>query len=997
MAALIRCGIQINRNIGHILKNNVKQMQCLKTKEQLCRNFQRFAASLAESRKEKMMIQVHKKIDYNLGVSSDLFKSVYSSLENMDSVTEHDVGLLLFICNIGPFDAPTEKRLALVDEIWSKLDELGIKPTAKLYNGKLRTYISNKKLFDPLQELMNMKALGINPDKITYGLLVEGFCQKGDIAGAHTVLQAMQAAELPLSVHNFNSFITGHLIAGSYEEATKVLDILRNQGLLPNSDTFLRFAQYYAEKGDFDSVMKYINEAYNLGVPLDQNMLLDLYRLMVISGHSSSAEQMLKFISERGLFNSLSIQKSCQLMAEGFIDAAFQIFMTTPNVEEGKLMSNTGNFLLKAMIINGQSAQEIMNIADRIVEIAPKALSHRNTLLYAYRDGRTDLAMDFLDIMRSKNYQIKPAYPLPAICGFKKQNNKEGVLKAVQMLLDIEINEDKMENLVSCAYPALIEIGMTNDEILSTYKNHEKLLKSTFISYNIVHKGFKAASQNAQNYMLDENVTEYLLNNTNLLKHYFEKEWEDVVSFLEKVQQSKVSQLKKCLVTGEIVRQYLSLHNEELTDKFLSSLIEKKIKLHSRFHNLIIVKNASSNIKKKLFKIIPPEDYGAFIPPVPRLSISFMDQLNELKTTMSQNDVEAMKLKLRELQVVGFKFDKVHLVNIVRKLLQHGDVETALKYFEEIKTKVGNKYSANLPVMFAAEYVKMNNLQAALDMINLAAEAEKETDSFLINSSIRNVLAAAPTAQDASDLHSAILKAKIVPEKELQKVHHAYVKRLSSLDDDNELINRLMKLHESFRVFPALEYVLIRFIEKKDVDRLNRIMDLGISVYGSNYFHHQLAMSFLQCGLANKAAYILQTPGLRLSQKILVDNCQYFIKSKKIDCVSALVEITKNMPVSRSAMLELLIDGYIAVGDLKKAIDSLQLFTEDIIEPPKPLLKRLIAEHKKLNVNLPEVLQAYDTKIKKTTTPKTTPKLKSPLLAQKLEAQDDPHSPETPK
>lgn len=63
---------------------------------------------------------------------------------------------------------------------------------------------------------------------------------------------------------------------------------------------------------------------------------------------------MLKVISERGLFSSVCIQKSCQLMSEGFIDAAFQIFMTTPKIEEGKLMSNTGNFLLKAMIINGQ-------------------------------------------------------------------------------------------------------------------------------------------------------------------------------------------------------------------------------------------------------------------------------------------------------------------------------------------------------------------------------------------------------------------------------------------------------------------------------------------------------------------------------------------------------------------------------------------------------------------------------------------------------------------
>ena len=47
------------------------------------------------------------------------------------------------------------------------------------------------------------------------------------------------------------------------------------------------------------------------------------------------------------------MQKSCHLVAEGFVDAAVELYIMMPKLEDGKIISNSGSFLVKSMVVNG--------------------------------------------------------------------------------------------------------------------------------------------------------------------------------------------------------------------------------------------------------------------------------------------------------------------------------------------------------------------------------------------------------------------------------------------------------------------------------------------------------------------------------------------------------------------------------------------------------------------------------------------------------------------
>ncbi|CAL1542621.1 unnamed protein product [Lymnaea stagnalis] len=1016
MAALMRCGVLRHRNLVQSLaslfpvtNNYGVKSPCL----------WRSAGTYPQLKnKDELLIQVHKKMDYNQGISTDMFQSLYSSLEKFDNLTENDMGVLLHICSIGPYDSPTANRLALVDKIWSSLDAFGVKPTTKLYNVKLKTYCANKKMFNPLDELMTMKSLGLNPDKVTYGLLVEGFCQRGDIAGANTVLEAMQSSDYLLGLNIFNSFITGHLKAGSPEEAVKVLELLRSKGLEPDSDTYLRYALHYAEEGDIDSVMKYITEADSAGVTLQQSLLLELYRVMNTSGHGNKAGQLLKHLSEGGVFRSNVVQKSCQLISEGYNDAALELYLTMPRVEEGILVYKTGSFLLKTMIINGQGSEEVMSMADKILELYPGNLCLKNALLYAYKAKRTELAVQLLESMHTKNHNIKVAYLLPAICDYRKSNNKEGIYKTVGMLLELTSGEDMYEQLLHCAYPALSAINESREDIILNFKNHEKTWNTVFFCADLVEKGFNAAFKNAEGKELAPLNSILVSSLTSATKNYLFQEWETCVSILHWL--NGLPGIDKTMIkytTGEFVRYLVVKENFDVAGKFLDALQKKQLKLMSGFPTIKVLDGIPKNIKDKIRQVCSVPHNGpieaveyfdykefdeltketfdkrrakvhskSFSPSNEAVEYfdykefdeitkerfgkreenvrtnSFSPSIELLNKAMENNDLVQIKQNLQQLEATGFKIKPFHLTALIIKFLNLGDVESATSYFEQLKTTSEGKYSQIVPLRFGAELVKKGDLDGALNMIQIASKSQLPKDnawSYAISEAIEQMLKNSSTIMDAEKLHQAIVNSNIVKDNEALRVHRWFVSRIISEDDDDELIRQLKALHEKHKVFPALEMVLERFISKKDVEKLKQVMDLGIGVFGANYFHHCLAISFIRCGLPNKAAVILQTPGLKLNQNYILDSCQYFIKAKKIDCLSALVDITKSMPISRSALLQQLAQGYIAVGDLKKATDVLQQFTEDFSKPPKPLLQQLVIAHRNANVPLPELLQVF--------------------------------------
>ncbi|RUS85272.1 hypothetical protein EGW08_006973 [Elysia chlorotica] len=946
--------------------------------------------------KDRLLDEVHRKLDYNQGIPTHLFESFIASLEDHGTLLEQDVGLLLHICSVGPFDCSTNKRLQFVEEIWNKLEKNDISPSIKLYNIKLRAYCRNKKDFNALDELMKMKTLGLNPDKVTYSLLVEGFCLKGDIEGANSVLEAMKTSQLAINVNIFNSFITGHLKAGSPEEAANVLQLISSSGLNPNSQTYFKFASFYAEEGDMDSVAKYVNEAEELGVPLDHSMLLDLHRTMVTSGHSSAAAQLLQMISEKGIFSSSFMQKSCHLVAEGFVDAAVELYIMMPKLDDGKIVSNSGNFLVKSMVVNGHSAQEIFDTADKIVEISPRSLAHRNALQFAYRAGEIELAMELLKVMISKNHTIKVPYVVPAVCGYKKQKNTEGVYKATELLLNISasgIRDDRFDQLVRCCYPALLHCGQTRENIVERLKNYKKMWNSIFFLDDVHTNGFDVAISNAEGKQLDGAPFQWTDGPTNFLR-FLPQQIGSCVKALDLIyQQPGVDAENFNYLSARLVRFLINQRNWPLLETLVDGLLEKKLFLAQSLKQVALLKEAPDSVKGK-FDLLCVGTGLANNQRFRKTQFLSLDQLEEmseddvkkyqkqnpdrflprlvlLHKAMDANDLESTKHILRELQALGFSLTLVHVMKVITKLIHLKDTEMALNYFEELKKLTGNSYKATIPLMIAEELVKQGNVNGALEMITAAKNSEFSDDlktKFVKRSMLAAMIDNASTIEDAAMLHSAMFQPEpIFTDNDAMPVHASYIKKISDMGDDTLLVDTILKVYQTYHVFPVHNLVLERLIKNKDVENLKRVMDIGNVAFGSNFFHHKLAISFIRCGMPARGATIFKTPGLKMNERLINANCQYMIKGKEIEVLESLVNIMKELPVSQASMLKHLVEGYVSVGNLKQAAEAVQQFALDYNLPPRKTVEFLIKAYDSSGEDVPEALRSLSSKFNEPT------------------------------
>ncbi|GFR96778.1 leucine-rich PPR motif-containing protein, mitochondrial [Elysia marginata] len=948
--------------------------------------------------KDKVLDDVHRKLDYNQGIPTQLFESLRASLEDQGTLVEQDFGLLLHICSNGPFDCPTSKRLQLVDEIWSKLEGNDLTPSTKLYNIKLKAYCRNKKHFNALDELMNMKKLGLNPDKITYSLLIEGFCLKGDIEGANSVLEAMKASQLAINVTVFNSFITGHLKAGSPEEASKVLDLISSSGLSPNSQTYFNFASFYAEEGDMDSVVKYMMEAEELGISLEHSMLLDLHRTMVANGHASVAAKLLQIISEKGVFSLSFMQKSCHLVAEGFVDAAVELYTVMPKADDGKLLNNSGSFLIKSMVVNGHNAQDIFNTADKVVEICPRSIAHRNALLYAYKADQIDLAVELLELMISKNHTIKVPYIVPAICGYQKEKNSEGVYRATKLLLNLPfagIRDDKIDQLVRCSYPALLQCGQSREDIVERFKEHEKLWNSIFFLDDVLTQGFDVAINNAEGKQLDGSPFQWADGPNNFFK-FLPQQIDSCVKALEFFdKQPSFDQENLNYLTGRLVRYFINSRNWSLLEKFLDGLLEKKIFLVQTLKQISLLKEAPSNIIEKMDQLCvgtsslnnqqrprtgkhltlsqleqqSEEEVKEYLKKNPD---RFLPRLVLLHKAMDADDLESIKQRLREIQALDFSLTLVQTMRVITKLIQLKETEMAIFYFDELKKQTGDSYKPTVPLMIAEELVKQGNIEGALELITAAKNSQHSPDTrtkLATRAMFVSMLQNAPTVEDVSALHSAMFHSDpIYSGTDSTFIHGSYIRKMSELQDDSELVNTVLNVYQAHHIFPVHDFVLERLIKKKDVENLKKVMDIGNAAFGSNFFHHKLAISFIRCGMPARGATILKTPGLKMNERLISVNCQAMVRRKEIDALESMVNVMKEMPVSQATMLSHLVEGYVTVGNLKQATESIQQFALDYNLPPRKTVEFLLKAYESSKEDAPEVLKSLLSKCSESAT-----------------------------
>lgn len=114
-----------------------------------------------------------------------------------------------YVGNLVPEELP-EVRTALVQEIWKTLNNLNVAMDVSHFNALLRVYLDNEHPFSPTDFLADLKAKGIEPNRVTYQRLISRYCQEGDIDGATKILEYMREKQLPVNEYVFNALIMGH-------------------------------------------------------------------------------------------------------------------------------------------------------------------------------------------------------------------------------------------------------------------------------------------------------------------------------------------------------------------------------------------------------------------------------------------------------------------------------------------------------------------------------------------------------------------------------------------------------------------------------------------------------------------------------------------------------------------------------------------------------------------------------------------------------------------
>ena len=170
----------------------------------------------------------------------------------------------------------------------------------------------------------DMRKHWVAPNKETYQCLISRNCQDGDIEGASKVLQLMKNQGIKINEDMFNSLILGH------GEAGDLLKVMKQWGLSPSLETFLNLilACGYSKAEDWKFVKKEM--AKEMAEDEDQvysaNDYMELMLMLMLSlcRHKEDTAQLLA-LSIPEIYNKTATDLVVRLISIGCEDIAYNL------------------------------------------------------------------------------------------------------------------------------------------------------------------------------------------------------------------------------------------------------------------------------------------------------------------------------------------------------------------------------------------------------------------------------------------------------------------------------------------------------------------------------------------------------------------------------------------------------------------------------------------------------------------------------------------------
>ncbi|XP_020595586.1 pentatricopeptide repeat-containing protein At1g55890, mitochondrial-like [Phalaenopsis equestris] len=158
-----------------------------------------------------------------------------------------------------------------MDDARKVLDELpkkGLQPDVISYNVVLSGYLKKEDGVGFVDTFKEMNSKGIAPNVVTYNLRMLNFCKRLESFKAEELLEVMISKGIRPYVLSFNIIIDGFCKEGNLESATRVFKRMKSmkrakgeRGFLPNADTYVMLIRGLVDSGDFTSAEEICRES----------------------------------------------------------------------------------------------------------------------------------------------------------------------------------------------------------------------------------------------------------------------------------------------------------------------------------------------------------------------------------------------------------------------------------------------------------------------------------------------------------------------------------------------------------------------------------------------------------------------------------------------------------------------------------------------------------------------------------------------------------------
>ncbi|CAN6539620.1 unnamed protein product [Malus baccata var. baccata] len=373
-------------------------------------------------------------------------------------------------------------RMSVAKEIYDQIVKEGVvKPDVSTCSVMINGFCQMGEM-DNAQKVFD--EMICEPDVITYTTMIRGFCKMGDFVSARKVCGQMREKKdcLPNTV-TYSILIDGYCKKGELEEAIKCMNEMEEQGCEPNQVTYSALIHGFCKKGDLDSARKVFDKMIcEPDVITYNNMILGYCK----KGDLDSARKVFdKMICEPDVitYNNM-ILGYCK---KGDLDSARKVFCQMREKKDCLPNTVTYSILIDGYCKKGELEEAIKCMNEMEKQGCEPNLFTYSSLIHGFcKTGDLDRARRVLSRMReSKDCLPNTVTYTTLIDGYCKKGELEEAMKCMS-----EMEKQGCEpNQVT--YSALIHGFCKMGEMENAQKLFDEMTGDPdLITYNTMIHGF---------------------------------------------------------------------------------------------------------------------------------------------------------------------------------------------------------------------------------------------------------------------------------------------------------------------------------------------------------------------------------------------------------------------------------------------------------------------------------------------------------------------------